>query len=191
MGHSGFTGQAGEWERFLKKRKREVLLEQIVRRVSGPPAVQAEVGVVTYPVTGMAPDHRCSKPPVKKKRGDREHREAVALMKLVDLNMGKYPKLELLYHQDNGRSTKAQGGKKKAEGVKAGVADYFLPVARAGYHGLFIELKAPGERPTADQMAFLVAMRIEGYAAEWAEGALLAWHTIEDYLLHEYKPRAL
>jgi hypothetical protein len=29
----------------------------------------------------------------------------------------------------------------KAEGVKAGVPDIMLPVARGGYHGLFVEMK--------------------------------------------------
>jgi len=35
-------------------------------------------------------------------------------------------------------------GKMKAEGVKSGVLDCFLPVARKGFHGLYIEMKKPG-----------------------------------------------
>src|SRR5262245_64718583 len=37
-------------------------------------------------------------------------------------------------------------GRLKAEGVRAGVPDVCLPVARAGYHGLFLEVKRPDRR---------------------------------------------
>lgn len=45
---------------------------------------------------------------------------------------------------DTARSAQIQGAIMKAEGVKKGVADCLLPVARQGYHGFFIEMKRPG-----------------------------------------------
>jgi len=44
-------------------------------------------------------------------------------------------------------SRKIEGGKLKAEGVRAGVADIFLPVPAGQYHGLFIEMKKPEHKP--------------------------------------------
>jgi hypothetical protein len=43
----------------------------------------------------------------------------------------------------------------KAEGVKSGVADIFLPVARGGVHGLYIEMKKPGSgKQSKEQIEF-------------------------------------
>lgn len=172
MGRSGFGGQAEEWERFLEER-------------GGAPPFVLDLHRSLHQAAAHV------KSDVRARRDDPEHREAVKLMQLVDAHTKTYPKLELFYHQDNGRATRAQGGKKAAEGVKPGVADYFLPVAVAGFHGLFLELKAPGKRPTPAQLAFLVAMRDEGFAAEWVEGGLYAWHIIKHYMEESYEPRPI
>lgn len=48
---------------------------------------------------------------------------------------GKYPELTLLYHIPNeGKRSLKEGARMKAEGLKAGVPDLCLPVARGGYH---------------------------------------------------------
>ena len=39
------------------------------------------------------------------------------------------------------RRAKQRGARSVKEGVKSGIADTFLPIARGGYNGLFIELK--------------------------------------------------
>lgn len=54
----------------------------------------------------------------------------------------KVPDLAWMHAIPNGggRSAK-QGADLKAEGVKGGVADVFLPVPRMGFHGLYIEMK--------------------------------------------------
>ena len=55
---------------------------------------------------------------------------------------GKWPELALLHHIPNGGSrNKKEAVKLKRMGVLAGVSDLHLPVARAGYIGLYIEMK--------------------------------------------------
>ena len=55
---------------------------------------------------------------------------------------GQYPELKLLHHIPNGGKRDAIEAKHlKAQGVKKGVPDLCLPVARGPYHGAYIELK--------------------------------------------------
>ena len=76
------------------------------------------------------------------------HQEAI--IEWCAWNMQQYPELELLYHVPNGgKRDKATAAVLKRQGVKAGVPDLVLPVARCGYHGLYIELKAPGQDAAA------------------------------------------
>ena len=71
-----------------------------------------------------------------------EHEEQAALMDWIYLTSWKYPELNLFYHVPNeGKRSPAAAMKLLAEGLKKGVPDNFLPVARGGYHGLYIELK--------------------------------------------------
>lgn len=51
----------------------------------------------------------------------------------------------------------------KAEGVKAGVPDLMLPVARKGYNGAFWELKVSPNKPTAPQLQWASKLKAEGY----------------------------
>ena len=53
-----------------------------------------------------------------------------------------HPELQLLYHVPNeGKRTWRTGARLKSEGLKPGVPDICLPVARGKYHGLYVELK--------------------------------------------------
>ena len=85
----------------------------------------------------------------------------------ADLQKKKYPELDLLFAIPNGGARHiAVARKLKAEGVKSGVPDLFLPVARLGYHGLFIELKAGKNKLSENQIAWLEALEDEGYLAQ-------------------------
>jgi hypothetical protein len=48
---------------------------------------------------------------------------------------------------DNAKSRAIRGGQLKAEGVRQGVADCFLPYPIGQWHGLYIEMKKPSQRP--------------------------------------------
>lgn len=58
------------------------------------------------------------------------------------------PALEWFHAIHNqGHGDKVRGANAKAEGVRKGVADTFLPWPNAGWHGLYIEMKKPTEKP--------------------------------------------
>jgi hypothetical protein len=114
-----------------------------------------------------------------------EHAEQVALVAWARLHEHRLPGLALLFAIPNGgRRDAVTGARLKAEGVKAGVPDLFLPVARRGFHGLFIELKAPGGSPTPEQRGWITRLRLAGYSAEvccgWEAAALTLTHYLED-----------
>ena len=74
----------------------------------------------------------------------------------------------------------------KRMGVRAGVHDYFLPVARGMYHGLWIELKpdVKGYYPSVSdgQREWRTKMRTQGYAAFIIKGWESAIGIMLDYL---------
>ena len=70
----------------------------------------------------------------------------------------------------------------KAEGVRPGVNDYLLPVARSGYVGLMFELKSPGKYPNKNQRWFMARFTAEGWLTFAAWDWVAASTLIEDYL---------
>jgi hypothetical protein len=115
-----------------------------------------------------------------------EHAEAVALMRMVRLHEARWPELRLLYAIPNGGDRHpVVAAKMKAEGVRAGVPDYCLPVARGGYHGLYVELKTPTGYPSREQRAWIAALREQGYRAEVCRGWAAAWDVIREYMTTE------
>jgi hypothetical protein len=80
------------------------------------------------------------------------------------------------------RSGPREGARLKAEGVKPGVSDLLLPLRRGGFGGLWLEMKAPGKKPSPDQRAWLLRMEAAGYCATWADDWQLAAEAITAYL---------
>lgn len=75
-----------------------------------------------------------------------------------------WPCLELMFAIPNGGERNIRvAAQLKAEGVKAGVLDIFLPVPCKGFHGLFIEMKVGKNKPTDAQTAFATSMVRNGY----------------------------
>ncbi|RJX19015.1 MAG: VRR-NUC domain-containing protein [Desulforudis sp.] len=121
--------------------------------------------------------------PLKGKAPALEHREQRALMAWAGWHEYGRPELRLLFAIPNGgHRHPAVAGKLKAEGVKAGVPDLCLPVPKNGYHGLFIEMKAPDGRATPSQKAWQRLLTAYGYRAEVCHGFEAARKVIEDYL---------
>ena len=103
-------------------------------------------------------------PEPKKRRGNKEHAEQVAVFQWVAHHRKGYPELDLLFAIPNGGARNIVTAKKlKAEGVKAGVPDLMLPVARNNYHGLFIEMKVEPNKPTPAQIEWISKLQVEGY----------------------------
>ena len=110
--------------------------------------------------------------------------EQQLLFRWARFYVSKYPELALLYHIPNGGSRrKSEAGRFKAEGVKAGVPDLFLPAARENFHGLYIEMKRKaGGRVSADQKVWIDALSKQGYAVRVCLGWEDAARTLEKYL---------
>lgn len=114
---------------------------------------------------------------------EREHAEQVALVTWAKFESGRVPELALLFAIPNaGKRSRGAGGKLRAEGMKAGVPDLCLPVPSGKYHGMFIELKAKGGRPTHEQKIWLRALAEQGYYACICVGWEEAKKTIQTYL---------
>lgn len=83
------------------------------------------------------------------------------------LSEHRYPELRLAFAVPNGgKRDIVTGAQLKAQGVRRGVLDWCLPVARQGFHSLWIEFKRPGEYLTPDQEEYRRLLAVEGsYAA--------------------------
>jgi hypothetical protein len=113
-----------------------------------------------------------------------EHAEAAMFMRAVRGHEHIHPELELLYAIPNGgkRSRKTATGL-KAEGVRAGVPDYHLPVTRAGCLGLWIELKRMrGGAVASSQREWHTRLREQGHCVVVARGWEEAWSAVCAYL---------
>lgn len=113
-----------------------------------------------------------------------EAEEQKAIMQWTAYQSGKKPELELLYHIPNGgKRNGREAANLKAQGVKSGVPDLCLPVARKGFHGLYIELKRiKGGRVSENQDKWLTALMEQGYFTAVCYGAEQAIKIITEYL---------
>lgn len=119
-----------------------------------------------------------------------EHHIQKAFFQWVNLATGAHPCLRLFHAIPNGGQRNIiTAAKLKAEGVRKGVLDTFLPVARGGYHGLYIEFKTPEHEGrnngglSADQLFFRRQVESHGYAAHIAYTSDHAVKLTLDYLL--------
>ena len=113
-----------------------------------------------------------------------EAQEQVTVFEWAAYQAHVHPELELLYHIPNGGSRNViEAYHLRKQGVRAGVPDLCLPVARNGYHGLYIEMKRrKGGQVSVNQKRWLIALQAQGYKAVIACGADEAIRTILSYL---------
>lgn len=89
----------------------------------------------------------------------------------------------MLHHSPNGGQRSAiVGAKLKAAGTRRGFPDLIFPQHRGPFAGLVLELKAPGGRPTPEQLRWLEAFAAEGWHASVAVGLEAAIQTIQSYM---------
>lgn len=89
------------------------------------------------------------------------------------------------FHSPNGGGRSlAEGAKFKRMGVKPGVPDIILPMARKSCHGLVIELKRPDGRPSDvdnNQKEWLEWFKRQGWSTHVAFGFEQAKAILTDY----------
>jgi hypothetical protein len=115
---------------------------------------------------------------------DREGLEQAALIKELELRLPDVA--ALIYHVPNGgHRHKLVAIKLKGQGVKAGVPDLVLPMARGGYFGLYLEFKATAPNDaavSASQHAWIRRLNDQGYLAIVCRGHFDAMEHIRAYL---------
>ena len=96
----------------------------------------------------------------------------------------RYVKLDdVCHHVANERKCdNFEGNLLKRKGVKAGVLDYDLKMARKGYHGLLIELKIKPNKLSKFQEKYIKDVTKEGYLAVTCWSAEEAKQVVIDYL---------
>lgn len=129
----------------------------------------------------------------RKRRADPEYQAQAAVIEWVEWMAKQDPRLTLLYAIPNGGArSKAEAGKLKAEGVRAGMPDLCLPIAgikRDGYHNLgiafyalYIEMKSAKGKLSSDQKRVIAGLRAAGNRVEVCRSADEAIRVIQDYL---------
>lgn len=110
---------------------------------------------------------------------DLEHIEQKLLIQWFE---NQYPKGLIFAIPNGGHRHIRVAVKLKAEGVKAGVPDIFIPMPKFPYHGLFIEMKKPkGKNPEPSQAAWIQALNEQGYMAVCCKGFEEAAATVKKY----------
>lgn len=113
---------------------------------------------------------------------ERQHQQAVMKWARQPSIRERWPELALLHHIKNETTGgAAQVAADKAMGVKKGVPDLCLPVARGGFHGLYIEMKTPSGKASEAQRWWGMALKEQGYRAAVCHGydaavAELCWY---------------
>ena len=112
-----------------------------------------------------------------------EHRIQAGLFKWAKLASAHHPELTLLFAIPNGGARDPiTGAMLKAEGVKRGVPDLFLPAAAGPFHGLFLEMKTASGRLSPDQQQWQHGLIEQGYACVTAHSLEQAIDTLTRYL---------
>lgn len=93
--------------------------------------------------------------------------------------------LPLFHIPNGGRRDPKQAASLKAQGVRKGVPDLCLPVARGPYHSLFIEMKHGKNKLTAEQSEWIELLAANGmacavcYSCEEAQGIVRGYLGLE------------
>lgn len=107
----------------------------------------------------------------------REEGEQEAVIEYCDL-LG----IPVVHIPNEGKRTVTGGARLKRAGMRPGFPDLFFPIARGGYHGLFIEMKRRAGGKVSDaQRGWIDRLNHAGYFAIVCAGADEAIQIIENY----------
>lgn len=96
----------------------------------------------------------------KRKCVQHEAKQQELLFEWAHMAKCTYPELDMMYHVPNGGSrNEIEAAKLKKQGVKKGVPDIHLPVARGKYHSIYIEMKVRPNKPTSTQLEWITRLK--------------------------------
>jgi len=81
-----------------------------------------------------------------------------------------------------GKSGRIRNSMARTQGMVDAESDLFFAMPNGNYHGIFIEMKDWGKKPTSEQSDYLTYQTSMGYMACWCEGAQEAINVIKEYL---------
>ena len=110
-----------------------------------------------------------------------EHEHQVAVIKWFDLQYSAHAG-RLFAIPNGGQRHVVVASKLKAEGVRRGVPDLFLPVPLKDWCGLFVEMKNGKGRPTPEQLDWIDYLNAMGYCAIVCRGFDEAREAITRYM---------
>jgi hypothetical protein len=117
-----------------------------------------------------------------------EHAEQVAVIDWCFAMTRIHPGLDLIFAIPNGamlgggRVGAIRANSLKAEGMRPGVCDLFLPVVRGKWHGMFIEMKTTIGKLSENQEEFIAGVEAQGYFTAVCYGADEAIEQLTFYL---------
>ena len=89
--------------------------------------------------------------------------------------------IPIVHIPNEGKRSLSYAARLKRMGLRSGFPDLLVPLARGGYHGLFIEMKYGKNTTTKEQKEWLERLSAEGYACAVCYNAAEAIKTIESY----------
>jgi len=117
-----------------------------------------------------------------------EHDHQTTLFDWIRINRNLDPRLKAFFAVPNQRKwTIPQFKYFEKEGFKSGVSDVLGLVPQGQYHGIVIEMKRKGGKPTPEQIEFLNMCRDNGYKTYICFSAEEAIIAIQYYLSLERK----
>jgi len=97
----------------------------------------------------------------------------------------EYNRIPIFAIPNGGKRNAKEAYFMKKAGVKAGVPDLCVPVAKKGYHGLYIEMKHGKNKPTKKQEEWIELLNNNGYFAKVCVGAKEALNLLKWYFAKE------
>ncbi|NIQ92405.1 MAG: VRR-NUC domain-containing protein [Deltaproteobacteria bacterium] len=112
-----------------------------------------------------------------------KHDESVFQAQCVEWYRLQYPDMIIFAIPNGGYKLSAQLAYRfKAMGVLKGVPDLFVPHARNGYNGMFIEIKLPTTRATREQDEMHAVLKEENFRVEICRTIDEFIRTVQEYL---------